>query len=93
MIEILLQRGAKNLYYNDPHVPSVRVDDKQFQSQKLTARLIQSADVVLITTNHSDYDYDFIVKNAKFVVDTRNATKTVKDKDKKVIRLGSGKQF
>ena len=34
-------------------------------------------DCVLIATDHSDYDYDFVVRHAPLIVDTRNATKHV----------------
>jgi UDP-N-acetyl-D-glucosamine dehydrogenase len=32
---------------------------------------------VLIATGHSAYDYDFIVRHAPLVIDTRNATRNV----------------
>ena len=43
-------------------------------------------DVVLISTNHSDYDYNWIVKNSKLVVDTRNATSQVKSGRGKIVK-------
>ena len=39
--------------------------------------MLAGYDVVLISTDHSDYDYEWVVKNAKLVVDTRNATAAV----------------
>jgi UDP-N-acetyl-D-glucosamine dehydrogenase len=45
---------------------------------------------VIIATNHDDYDYEMIVKHSKLVVDTRNATKDVKNGRKKIVRLGCG---
>ena len=47
-------------------------------SQELTPAYLGSQDCVLISTDHSMYDYDFIVANSRFVLDTRNATKAVK---------------
>ena len=47
-------------------------------SQPLTAEYLAAQDCVLIATDHSAYDYDFIVRHARLVVDTRNATKDVK---------------
>ncbi|MEZ6089339.1 MAG: nucleotide sugar dehydrogenase [Pirellulaceae bacterium] len=80
LMEHLLQRGAE-LTYNDPHVPSLpkmrHHDLPPMSSQELTAEFLQSQDCVLIATDHSDYDYDFIVENARLVVDTRNATASV----------------
>jgi UDP-N-acetyl-D-glucosamine dehydrogenase len=43
-------------------------------------------DAVLISTDHSSYDYQFIVDNAKLVIDTRNATKDVKRGRRKIVK-------
>ncbi len=93
VMELLFQRGAKNVVYNDPYVPEVCVDGHELRSQKLTPDLLKSADVVVITTNHSDYDFQEIVNQAKMVVDTRNATRGLKGTKGKVFRLGSGRGF
>lgn len=92
LMEVLLSRGilAVNLIYNDPFVPSVLVDGREFQSNQLTEELLKTADCVLITTDHSQYDYQWIVRNAKLVVDTRNATKEVRDSEGKIVKLGKG---
>jgi UDP-N-acetyl-D-glucosamine dehydrogenase len=42
-------------------------------------------DAVIIVTDHSDYDVEEIVKFSRLVIDTRNATKDVKDKQDKII--------
>ena len=47
-------------------------------SSELTPDFLASQDCILIATDHSAYDYEFIVKHAALVIDTRNATKTVK---------------
>ena len=47
-------------------------------SQELTPAYLSAQDCVLIATDHSAYDYDFIVEHSTFVLDTRNATKHVK---------------
>ncbi len=91
VMELLLQDGATNIFYNDPYVPTAHVDGKDFESVKLTPRLVKSMDCVLITTDHSLYDYDSIVKNAKCVIDARNATKNVKKGREKIVLLGDGK--
>ena len=82
LTKLLLQRGAV-LTYNDPHVPSLPKmrhypDLPAMTSQELTPAYLAAQDCVLIATDHSAYDYDFIVQHAKFVLDTRNATKNVK---------------
>ncbi len=91
VMELLLTDGAKNIVYNDPFVPSVRVNNHVFESVELTKKLIADADCVLITTDHSQYDYEMVVKNAKRVVDTRNATRAVKKGREKVVLLWDGK--
>ncbi len=81
LMELLMARGAE-LTYNDPHVPKLpkmrhhNVPD--LASQDLTPEFLAAQDCVLIATDHSAYDYDFIVKHSRLVLDTRNATKQVK---------------
>jgi len=85
----LLGRGAE-VVYNDPYIPKLRPTRAHalppMESQPLTPELLASQDCVLIATNHADYDYDFIVKHAQLVVDTRNATVDVKDGREKIVR-------
>ena len=80
LMELLLERGAE-LTYNDPHVPRLpemrHHDLPAMTSQELTAEFLAAQDCVLISTDHSAYDYDFIVQHAPLVLDTRNATKNV----------------
>ncbi|MFZ1082919.1 MAG: nucleotide sugar dehydrogenase [Candidatus Kryptoniota bacterium] len=91
VMELLLQDGAENISYHDPYVPEVNVDGKKFKSTELTAKLLKSADCVVITTDHSSYDYDFIVSKSKRIIDARNATKNIKKGKEKVVLLGDGK--
>jgi len=79
LIELLQEKGAI-VDYNDPYVPQSikqRQHDLQMKSKKLSEKMLASYDVVLISTDHSCYDYDWIVKNSKLVVDSRNATAKV----------------
>ncbi|MEX1040776.1 MAG: nucleotide sugar dehydrogenase [Pirellulaceae bacterium] len=80
LMELLLKRGAR-LTYNDPHIPVLpemrSFDTPRLASETLTADWLAAQDLVLIATDHSAYDYDFIVRHSKLVVDTRNATKSV----------------
>ena len=55
-------------------------------SKKLTAKMLARYDAVLISTDHSSYDYQFIVDNAQLVVDTRNATKGIRRGRRKIIK-------
>jgi UDP-N-acetyl-D-glucosamine dehydrogenase len=88
LIELLREKGAK-VDYNDPFIPKThkqRQHDLRMTSKKLSAKMLAGYDVVLLSTNHSDYDYDWIVKNAKLVVDTRNATEAVRRGRSKIIK-------
>lgn len=81
IMEILRRQGAE-IIYNDPYAPQIKIGDKKVGSLPLNEHLLSQADCVVITTAHSSYDYKWIVENAKIVVDTRNATKNLLDKEK-----------
>ena len=76
IIGLLLQKDAE-IAYNDPYVPRLEYLNQEWQSQELNEELLAAQDCVLVLTDHSNYDWDFIAKNAKLIFDTRNATKEV----------------
>jgi UDP-N-acetyl-D-glucosamine dehydrogenase len=88
LLELLTARGA-NLDYNDPYFPHLHkmrhYDFSHMKSVDLTPERLASYDCVLIATDHTSYDYDAIVRHAKLVVDTRNATRKVPQHDGKVV--------
>lgn len=73
---LLREKGAR-VKYNDPLVPVCRghrhYPDIDMRSVKLTRAELKKADVVLLLTDHSVYDYQFIAGNAACIIDTRNA--------------------
>ncbi|MDY5729931.1 MAG: nucleotide sugar dehydrogenase [Eubacteriales bacterium] len=82
VIEQLLKVNA-NVVYFDPFIASFKGNGLAMQSEKeLTKELLESADLVMITTAHTTVDYDFVAKHAKAVFDTKNACKNVKDRSK-----------
>lgn len=87
LAELLLHRGVE-LTYSDPHVPELKASRSHklpaMKSVELTAEFLASQDCVLISTNHSAFDYDHIVKNARLIVDTRNATERVAEGREKI---------
>ncbi len=88
LIEMLKSRGA-DVDYNDPHVPRTlkqREHDLRMTSKKLTAAMLKSYDCVLIATDHTAYDYDWITRHARLIVDTRNATAKVKVRGKNIVK-------
>jgi UDP-N-acetyl-D-glucosamine dehydrogenase len=92
IMELLLEDDVRKLHYNDPWVPNIQVDSKKLKSRKLTPALLESMDIVVITTDHSSYDYDMIVRHSKVVIDTRNATRLVRGRKAHVTVLGDGKK-
>jgi UDP-N-acetyl-D-glucosamine dehydrogenase len=56
------------------------------KSVELTEENLAKYDCVLVSTDHSVYEFDFIVKHAQLVIDTRNATVNVKDTDNKIVK-------
>ncbi|MFQ5494773.1 MAG: nucleotide sugar dehydrogenase [Phycisphaerae bacterium] len=88
LIEMLRQRGAK-VDYNDPYVPRTprqREHNLAMTSKKLSAKMLAGYDCLLIATDHTAYDYAWIVKHAKLVVDTRNATAAVRTGRNKIVK-------
>ena len=87
LLDLLRERGA-DVSYNDPHVPKLpkmrhhKVPD--LSSQELTPEFLAEQDCVLIATDHSAYDYELIVEHSRLVLDTRNATKHVKEGREKI---------
>jgi UDP-N-acetyl-D-glucosamine dehydrogenase len=77
IIEELQRRGA-SVFYNDPYFPRVGRGRKyNLQMQCTPLDNLAPYDCVLIVTDHSDYDYQRIVRESKLVVDTRNATRGI----------------
>ncbi len=79
LISLLQAKGAR-VQYNDPFIPRSHghreYPGMDLRSVPLTAARLKSADAVIVATDHSAYDMDWIVANAALVVDTRNAVKT-----------------
>lgn len=79
IIELLMQKGA-SVDYNDPYVPKLpemRKYKLEMESVKLSEEMLGKYDAVIIATDHTNYDYKWIVKHVNLVVDTRNAAKDI----------------
>ncbi|MFP6584936.1 MAG: nucleotide sugar dehydrogenase [Candidatus Hydrogenedentota bacterium] len=82
----LLAKGA-DVSYSDPLIPSFPVQrryDLELDSVALTPESLSAVDAVLIAADHSDFDYELIVKHAPLIVDTRNATHGIADPQGKI---------
>ncbi len=87
VFRLLQDRGAK-IAYHDPYVAEVRLDGGRRQKAvPLTPANLKKADLVIILTDHSNYDYDLIVRHAGMVLDSRNATRNVKTGRSKIHKL------
>jgi UDP-N-acetyl-D-glucosamine dehydrogenase len=73
VLRILEQKGAEVIYH-DPLVPELKMDGVGYRSQPLEES-VKTVDCVVILTDHSDFDIEKVVDDARLVVDTRNATK------------------
>jgi UDP-N-acetyl-D-glucosamine dehydrogenase len=89
IMELLQHRGAM-LSYHDPYIPRLHkmraYDFSNMSSTALTEDLLKSQDVALITTDHTNFDYQWIVDHASLVIDTRNATRKVTRGREKIVR-------
>ncbi|WP_435011840.1 nucleotide sugar dehydrogenase (plasmid) [Tundrisphaera lichenicola] len=89
LMELLLAKGAE-VDYNDPHIPSLpsmrRHPDLKRDSRPLSAEFLASRDCVIIVTDHSAYDWAWIVEHSPMVVDTRGATRAVDAPEGRIIR-------
>ncbi|MBV8490698.1 MAG: nucleotide sugar dehydrogenase [Candidatus Eremiobacteraeota bacterium] len=87
VMELLLRDGAR-INYHDPHVPSFTDHNGvSWHSLPLSKELLERSDCVLILTDHAAVDYGRIVECSRLVVDTRNATKGVRDGRGNVVML------
>jgi UDP-N-acetyl-D-glucosamine dehydrogenase len=89
LMELLLRKGAV-VRYHDPHIrrlPRMRSHPHlDMVSEELTAECLRAQDCVLIATDHSAYDWPWVVEHAQLVVDTRNATRGVKAHRERIVK-------
>ncbi len=88
VIGLLRNKGA-NVEYHDPYIPHIHHehDGWQMDSVKDLMQAVKDSDAVVVITDHKVYDYKTIVESAKFVFDSRNATRKVAENSEKVVRL------
>jgi UDP-N-acetyl-D-glucosamine dehydrogenase len=88
IIELLQERGAHVVYHDPfvPRVPRMRQHHLDMVSVPLTDEALESADAVVIATDHSSVDYARVVERASLVVDTRNACRSVRAGREKIVK-------
>jgi UDP-N-acetyl-D-glucosamine dehydrogenase len=95
VIELLMAQGAQ-INYHDPHVPDFTVGGNVFRAERqtltsvpLTEAALTQSDCVVIVTGHRTLDYDWVVRHARCVVDSCNATAGVREQPPTVLRMGA----
>lgn len=73
VIELLSAHHAR-VSYADAHVPVLQLAEGALYAEPLTTESLAAADCVVVVTEHSDVDYQQVVRSAQLVVDTRDAT-------------------
>lgn len=72
VIGLFMKKGAE-VSYHDPYIRRISHDQWSLNSVEDLAGAVKSADCVVIVTNHSNYDYEMVLKEARLIIDTRNA--------------------
>ena len=80
VMEHLRKNGAQ-LSYNDPCIPSFSYKGTAYTSVDVTPEVLREADLVILLTMHTVYDYDFIQEHAQMIFDTKNAFKNVTNRE------------
>ena len=84
IMETLRERGAR-IEYSDPYVPALEFAGRRLRSVPLSAAQLRRFDCVIIATAHKSFSYPTVLRNARLVVDTRNALQG--RKSPRIIRL------
>jgi len=85
----LLRRKGALVEYHDPYIPHIHHEYEGWRMDSVNdmMKAVKEADAVVIITDHKVYDYAAIVDSAKFVFDSRNATRKYVRDSEKVVRL------
>lgn len=89
VLELLIKEGA-DVRYHDKFIPQIRPHSENIpplKSVPLTEKLLSGSDCVVILTDHTNVDYQYVGDNCKLIVDTRNVTKSVKNPKASIIKL------
>ena len=85
IIDILKEHQA-DIFYYDPYFPYFKVDGINLKCVKFDKKTLKSFDCIVVVTDHSNVDYQFMAKNSKLIIDTRNALKDVKNRSN-IVRI------
>lgn len=83
----LLREKKSTVSYHDPYIPSIEHEDWSLQSVADLQKAAREADLVVVITNHSGYDYAALLKESRLILDTRNAFAQAANGDPRVVKL------
>ncbi len=86
ILNLLQRRGAK-IQFHDPYNDRIKLEESTCKCTPLTEANLKKADLVIVVTDHSEYDFKWIVRHSGLILDTRNATGGVKTGLRKVHKL------
>ncbi len=86
ILALLTDRGCC-VSYHDPHVQILTHAESSWTSCELNAETLSDSDCVVITTDHAAYDWEWVVRSARLIFDTRNATRAVQGERSHVVLL------
>ena len=88
VIALMKKKGAE-VFYHDPHIPQIHHEHEGWRMESVPDVMdcVRDADAVVIVTNHSSYDYEAILAQAKFIFDSRNALGKLAKDHPKVAKL------
>lgn len=81
----LLKKHKAEVSYADPLIPYLKFDHFNLKSEPIDEETLSGVDCALLVTDHSGFDYEFILKHSKLIFDTRNVYKGIKSE--KINRL------
>lgn len=77
-----LEKLGANVEFYDPYISEYKENGIIKKGLlELNEKTLSSADLVIITTSHTNMNYDYVQKNAKFIFDTKNALKNITNRD------------
>ncbi len=86
IIRLLREKGSV-VCYHDPIIPYLSIPEFNSKSLPLTKNNIARFDCIIVATDHTNVDYNFVYKNSRLIFDTRNVYKSLSGENKKVVRL------
>ena len=76
-----LEKEGANVTFFDPYIPRFKHNGRTVEGEKeITAELLESCDLVVVTAAHTNVDYDFVQARSKAIFDTKNVMKAVRER-------------